>query len=300
MWGANVAGLFAALGVTSIVLGFALQNAVGSIISGLLLLFEQPFHLGDWLDDGSVKGRVVEVNWRAVHIDTGNGTQVVPNATLAGASFTNLSEPAGNHVVTVPTTFGPADPPDVVRAMLDRVALDVPVSGIEPRASTSMTGPKTYATTIGIRSPADADDAAATFVRWTWYASRRAGLHLDGAGDTFTSPEAVAAALGRLAASLHLDDEEVASAAPRMHIERWATGERMQRAGEIPGALRFVLRGRVLLDIRSPRGDLVPTGELPPGQVLGLAGLIRQRIVAGAIALDELEVLVAPIASSRT
>ena len=50
VWGADVAGLFAALGVTSIVLGFALQNAVGSIISGLFLLFEQPFRIGDWLD----------------------------------------------------------------------------------------------------------------------------------------------------------------------------------------------------------------------------------------------------------
>ena len=43
VWGADVAGLFTALGVTSIVLGLALQNAVGSVISGLLLLFEQPF-----------------------------------------------------------------------------------------------------------------------------------------------------------------------------------------------------------------------------------------------------------------
>ena len=56
VWGADVAGLFAALGVTSIILGFALQNAVGSIISGLLLLFEQPFRLGDWLDTGSTRG----------------------------------------------------------------------------------------------------------------------------------------------------------------------------------------------------------------------------------------------------
>ena len=41
VWDADVAGLFTALGVTSIVLGLALQNAVGSVISGLLLLFEQ-------------------------------------------------------------------------------------------------------------------------------------------------------------------------------------------------------------------------------------------------------------------
>ena len=73
IWGANVGGLFTALGVSSIVLGLALQNSVGQIISGLLVLFEQPFQLGDWIDTPSARGRVVEVNWRATHIDTGSG-----------------------------------------------------------------------------------------------------------------------------------------------------------------------------------------------------------------------------------
>ena len=52
VWGADVGGVFAALGVTSIVIGLALQNAVGGVISGLLLLFEQPFKIGDWLTVG--------------------------------------------------------------------------------------------------------------------------------------------------------------------------------------------------------------------------------------------------------
>ena len=100
VWEADVRGLFTALGVTSIVIGLALQNAVGGVISGLLLLFEQPFKIGDWLDVGGLKGRVVEVNWRAVHIDTGSGIQIVPNATLSGASFTNMSEPDGPYAAT--------------------------------------------------------------------------------------------------------------------------------------------------------------------------------------------------------
>ena len=47
IWGAHVRGLFTALGITSIVIGLTLQNSVGQIISGLLMLFEQPFRLGD-------------------------------------------------------------------------------------------------------------------------------------------------------------------------------------------------------------------------------------------------------------
>ena len=126
VWDADVAGLFTALGVTSIVLGLALQNAVGSVISGLLLLFEQPFQLGDWLQTPTARGRVVEVNWRAVHIDTGNGIQIMPNAALASASFTNLSRPSGAHAVTIASTFALQDRPDEVLALLARVAGDLP------------------------------------------------------------------------------------------------------------------------------------------------------------------------------
>ena len=50
VWGTNIGGLFAAVGVTSIVIGLAVQTAVGPVIAGLFLLFEQPFRIGDWLD----------------------------------------------------------------------------------------------------------------------------------------------------------------------------------------------------------------------------------------------------------
>src|SRR5215218_9745835 len=126
IWGANVGGLFTALGVTSIVIGLALQNSVGQIISGLLLLFEQPFQLGDWIDAPTARGRVVEVNWRATHIDTGGGMMIMPNSALAAASFKNLSRPTGAHSLAVSTVFSVDDPPDDVITMLNRVAAMLP------------------------------------------------------------------------------------------------------------------------------------------------------------------------------
>ena len=78
VWDADVAGVFAALGITSIVVGLALQNAVGSVVSGLFLVFEAPFELGDWIETGGTRGQIVEVNWRAIHLDTGNGIVVMP------------------------------------------------------------------------------------------------------------------------------------------------------------------------------------------------------------------------------
>ena len=47
------------------------------------------------------KGRVTEVNWRATHINTGSGLEIIPNSVLAGQAFANLSRPAGGHTITV-------------------------------------------------------------------------------------------------------------------------------------------------------------------------------------------------------
>ena len=185
IWGANVGGLFTALGITSIVLGLTLQNSVGQIISGLLLLFEQPFQLGDWVDTPSARGRVVEVNWRATHIDTGSGLQIIPNSVLAAASFANLSRPPGEHSISVTTEFAPNDPPDDVCAVLTRVAGALPHLRGEAVPTTVTSGAGEYTTSIPLRSPADDAATRATFLRWVWYASRRAGLRLDDVEDDF-------------------------------------------------------------------------------------------------------------------
>src|SRR5271167_614172 len=126
IWGVRVGGLFTALGVTSVVIGLMLQNSVGQIVSGLFMLFEQPFRINDWLDTSTARGRIVEVNWRAVHIETGTGMRITPNSVLASTPFTNLSRPAGPHKLSVKTTFSTADAPDQVCAMLSRVASELP------------------------------------------------------------------------------------------------------------------------------------------------------------------------------
>ncbi len=129
VWGANVGKLFTVLGIGSIVLGLTLQNSVGQIISGLLLLFEQPFKLGDWVETNIpsirvIRGRVTEVNWRATHIDTGSGMQIIPNSVLAAASFANLSRPTDSYNLVVESTFTAADAPDEVCALLAKIAAE--------------------------------------------------------------------------------------------------------------------------------------------------------------------------------
>lgn len=298
VWGTDVAGLFTALGVTSIVLGLALQGAIGSIVSGLLLLFEQPFRLGDWLDAGGVRGRVVQVNWRAVHIDTGNGIQIMPNATLAGASFTNLSRGGGSFTVTTSVAFTTDDPPAEVVALLQRVASALPqlTPGSTPVAVPL--GGADYELSFDTRGPALEGPALATFRGWLWYAARRAGLALDGdATDDFVTPERTEQAVHAIAPTLNLSADDTPALVPLVRLERYAAGEVVLPAGVVPEAVRFVLRGAVSLGATLPDGAVVPVARVEAGDYVGQTALTREVTSTNAVALTEVAVAVVPTAT---
>ncbi|MGE2735186.1 mechanosensitive ion channel domain-containing protein [Mycolicibacterium vaccae] len=300
VWGANVGGLFAALGVTSIVLGLALQNSVGQIISGLLLLFEQPFRLGDWLSIPTVAGRpsahgrVVEVNWRATHIDTGGNLLVIPNAELAGALFTNYSRPEGEHRLTVVTTFDATDAPDEVCRMLSALAASLPELRTDGHVLTAYLGGAEYETSIPLHTPADDEDVRSTFLRWAWYAARRHGLRLDGVTSDFGSVDEINSAMRHVTSTLRLTESEQQNLTERVRLIRYGTGERLQKAGEIPSGMRFIIDGRVRLVVTDRRGAVVPVRVLERGDFLGQTTLTREAVLATAFALEEVTVLEFP------
>ncbi|CPR10615.1 transmembrane protein [Mycobacterium bohemicum DSM 44277] len=292
IWGVRVGGLFAALGVTSVVIGLMLQNSVGQIVSGLFMLFEQPFRIGEWLDTGTAQGRVVEVNWRAVHIDTGSGMRIMPNSMLATTAFTNVSRPPGAHKVAITTTFSTADPPDRVCAMLTRIARGLPHVQLGSVPKSVPVGAAEYRTTIGLSSPEDAGAAKATFLRWVWYAARRENLHLDEADDDFSTPPQIEHALRTVVApTLRLSAEEQRSLQSCARIIRYGADEVVERAGEVPGAMTFVVAGRVQMTATADDGSVVPISTLVEGSFLGLTALTRQPNSASAYALEEVTAL---------
>lgn len=292
VWGVRVGGLFTALGVTSVVIGLMLQNSVGQGVSGLFMLFEQPFRLNDWLDTPNGRGRVVEVNWRAVHIDTGDGMRITPNSVLAATSFTNLSRPPGAHKCAIVTTFSAADAPDKVCAMLTRVAGGLPLLTPETVPTTVHLGNAEYRTTVRLNSPADDGVTRSTFVRWVWYASRREELHLDGADDDFSTTERIQAALRSVVGpELRLSLSDQQSLGPYAKVVRYGTEEVVQREGVVPKGMTFLMSGSVRLTTLSDDGAVVPIMTLSRGAFLGVTTLTRQPSPAGAYALEEVTAL---------
>ena len=291
IWGANVGGLFTALGISSIVLGLALQNSVGQIISGLLVLFEQPFALGDWIETPSARGRVVEVNWRATHIDTGSGLLIMPNSVLAAASFTNFSRPPGSHSLAVTTTFAVDDPPDDVISMLNRVAAMLPQLRDDAVPSSVSVGGLQYMTSVPLNSPADDFAARTLFLRWVWYASRRAGLRLDEAEDAFETAQRVRQSVGTVAATLRLSAAEQEEILTHVRVTRYGTDEYLQVSGQVPTRMMFIVSGRVRLVAAGDDGEVIDIRVLEEGDFLGQTTLTREPVTASAYALEEVTVV---------
>jgi small-conductance mechanosensitive channel len=292
VWGVRVGGLFTALGVGSVVIGLMLQNSVGQIVSGLFMLFEQPFRIGDWLDTPTARGRIVEANWRAVHIQTDRGLQITPNSVLAATSFTNLSRPPGAHQLEITTTFALTDPPDRVRHLLSRVAGTLPQRKADSAPTAVAAGSGEYLVSMGLKSPADDGAARATFLRWIWYAARREELHLDGADDDFSTLARVQMAMRTVVApALRLSHTDQQSLTPHAKMVRYGTDEVVQFAGEVPTAMTFLIRGCVRLTTTAEDGAVLSVSMLEAGSFLGLTTLTRQPNLTTAYALEEVTAL---------
>ena len=77
-------------GAFSVGLGFGLQNVVHNFVSGLILLFERPVHVGDAIETATIQGEVRRIGIRASVVRTWQGAEVmVPNSQLVSEKVTN-------------------------------------------------------------------------------------------------------------------------------------------------------------------------------------------------------------------
>jgi small-conductance mechanosensitive channel len=296
IWNADIGGFFTALGVGSIVIGLALQNAVGSVLSGLFLLFEQPFEIGDYIVTPDGKGRVIVVNWRATHIDTGNGILIIPNSNLSGASFSNLTRSTAPYETDPMVRFATDDPPQEVIDVLVEVANGLPERHPDAEASAIPMGKSWYEVSIPLTSPNKAYGTLGLFRTRVWYAARRAGLHLDrDLTDNFATPERTREVLTRLAPRFYLVPDDLPTLLDQgVRLERFGEGEVVQRAGTVPDGIRVIVSGVVELSVPGAQGVRVPVTQLQRDDVLGLTALTRQAVASELVALVDLAVLFVP------
>ncbi|WP_271951950.1 mechanosensitive ion channel family protein [Ruegeria faecimaris] len=92
LFGVNVTPLFAIFGGLSFILGFALQETLGNLASGLMIMVLKPFDTGDYIQVSGSSGFVDEMSVVSTKIRTfDNQIIIVPNSKIWGDVITNVS-----------------------------------------------------------------------------------------------------------------------------------------------------------------------------------------------------------------
>jgi small-conductance mechanosensitive channel len=78
------------LGALSVGIGLGMQNIVNNFVSGIILIFEKPFQIGDFIELADKKGKIQDIGIRASKMLTQQGSEVIiPNGDLISNRFTN-------------------------------------------------------------------------------------------------------------------------------------------------------------------------------------------------------------------
>ena len=121
--GIDLSSLALVAGALSLGIGFGLQNIVSNFVSGLILLAERPFKVGDWIVAGATEGIVKKISVRATEIETfQKQTVILPNSELINAAVGNWTHRNKLGRVEIPVSVAYNSDPVKVQGILMDIA----------------------------------------------------------------------------------------------------------------------------------------------------------------------------------
>ncbi len=69
IWGVNIAGIVGSIGIVTLIIGLGCQSLINDIVSGLFIVFDDYFSVGDMVIVDGFRGYVVEIGLKSVKID---------------------------------------------------------------------------------------------------------------------------------------------------------------------------------------------------------------------------------------
>jgi potassium-dependent mechanosensitive channel len=111
-------------GALSVGIGFGLQSIVNNFVSGLILLWERPLRVGDWIAVGGEEGIVKRINVRATEIETfDKASLIVPNSEFISGRVKNWVHSNHQARIIIPISVKNSTDPKRIEAILSEVAL---------------------------------------------------------------------------------------------------------------------------------------------------------------------------------
>ncbi|WP_253188476.1 mechanosensitive ion channel family protein [Leptolyngbya sp. 'hensonii'] len=309
VWKADLAGVVTALGVSSLVIGLALQDTLGSVMSGIALLFERPFTVGDWLRVGDLVGQVIDINWRAVRLQTLQREMVIiPHKVISGEIIRNFSRPLRLHAERIQIGFSYNDPPNLAIQVLRSTALSTQgiLNDPEPQIFTLSYDDSaiTYEVKFFIEDYSDLEEIRSRFMTRVWYAAQRSNLTIPFPIRTlyhFHGPTSKAEKTSKkFAESLQSvppfvplgRKEDLGGLAEEIILQHFGRGEKALTEGNPGNALYIILSGQAMITARDEIGQEQDVLPLKAGEFFGEMALFSgEPSTISVTATDDLEVM---------
>lgn len=127
LWNIDGTAWLASAGVLGIAIGFAAKDTLANLISGVSIIADAPYKLGDYivLDTGE-RGVVTELGMRSTRLLTRDDVEIsIPNAVMGNAKITNESGgPTVEHRIRIPIGVAYGTEPLKVVEILEKIAHD--------------------------------------------------------------------------------------------------------------------------------------------------------------------------------
>lgn len=136
-WGIDMTAWLASAGIVGIAVGFAAKDTLANLFSGVFILADTPYKIGDYVVlDGNQRGKVTHIGLRSTRLLTRDDVEVtVPNSIMGNSKVTNQSggpHPKFRIRVKIGVAYGTDI--DEVEALLMEVANQEPLVVKSPEA----------------------------------------------------------------------------------------------------------------------------------------------------------------------
>lgn len=121
--GLNLRSLLVLGGALGVGIGFGLQNIVANVVAGIVILWEGPVKVGDFIDVGSTRGEVIRIGARGTWVQTyDNEVMIVPNSEFINSRVANWTANDRTVRITIPLGVSYDSDLEVVRDLLLDIA----------------------------------------------------------------------------------------------------------------------------------------------------------------------------------
>jgi len=113
-----VTAFLTGLGIIGFTVGFALQDIMKNFASGVILLLQQPFHVGESIELAGFEGTVLAIDLRATEIKAADGRIVIlPNASVLANPIVNYTR-ARQRRVEISLSLSHGTDPNIARQII--------------------------------------------------------------------------------------------------------------------------------------------------------------------------------------